>query len=218
MSGSDENSNESSKGVSSFRILGTVHGRAVHSRRVEVLAAHFAALLSQNHSVLDVGCGDGMLDKLILQRRPDASICGVDVLVRQQTHIQVTPFDGVRLPFPDKAFDTVMFSDVLHHTESPTAMLKEAVRVGRHCLLIKDHLVQGWLARPTLRIMDFVGNAPHGVVLPYNYLTLAQWDDVFRKCHVTPRTVIHRLGLYPAWADFIFGRSLHFVGLYDICS
>ena len=26
------------------------------------------------------------------------------------------------------------------------------------------------LARPTLRFMDFVGNAPHGVALPYNYL------------------------------------------------
>lgn len=49
--------------------------------------------------------------------------------------------------------------------------LKEAARVARHCIVIKDHTVTGVLARPTLRLMDLVGNAPHDVVLTYNYLT-----------------------------------------------
>jgi hypothetical protein len=64
--------------------------------------------------------------------------------------------------------------------------------------------------------MDFVGNAPHGVVLPYNYLTPQKWEITFRECHLIPRTVKRDLNLYPKWADVIFGRSLHFVGLYGI--
>lgn len=196
--------------------LGRWHGRVVHSRRVRALAAHFAALLPQAHSVLDVGCGDGLIDALVLERRGDLSIRGVELQLRPAAQIHVTPFDGRKLPFPDQSFDSVLFCDVLHHTDSPLAMLQEAVRVARKCILIKDHVVQGWLARPTLRFMDFIGNAPHGVVLPYNYLTGPQWDAAFGACRLTPRRVERRLGLYPPWADFWFGRSLHFVGIYDI--
>ena len=43
--------------------------------------------------------------------------------------------------------------------------------MAKHGLVIKDHTVTGLLARPTLRLMDVVGNAPHGVALTYNYLT-----------------------------------------------
>jgi len=198
------------------RTLGKLHGQVVHQRRVRALAGHFTDMLPQDHSVLDVGCGDGLIDRLVLERRSDLSICGVDVLVREAAQITVTPYDGHHLPYSDRSFDTVLFCDVLHHTESPREVLREAVRVARHSILIKDHVVQGWLARPTLRLMDFVGNAPHGVSLPYNYFTAAEWDEAFRECHLSPRMIRRRLGLYPAWADVCFGRSLHFIGLYDV--
>ena len=70
-----------------------------------------------------------------------------------------------------------MFCDVLHHAEEPVEIIREAVRVARHCVVIKDHLVQGLFARRTLRLMDFVGNAPHGIVLPYNYLDSCRNGD-----------------------------------------
>lgn len=196
--------------------LGRMHGKAVHSRRVRVLARHFADLIPQKHSVLDVGCGDGLLDALVLKERPDLTITGVDVLARSGTHIEVIPFDGRRLPFSGATFDTVVFSDVLHHTPSPVAMLHEAVRVARQCVVIKDHSVEGLWARPTLRFMDFVGNAPHGVVLPYNYLTPGEWEEAFAECRLVPREVRRQLGLYPAWANLWFGRSLHFVGMFEV--
>ena len=199
-----------------LRALGSWHGRVVHSRRVRTLAGRFATLLPPDHSVLDVGCGDGLIDAKVRERRRDLSIRGVDVRVRPSAQIEVTCFDGRHLPFPDQSFDSVLFCDVLHHTDAPVALLKEAVRVARHCILIKDHLVQGWLARPTLRFMDFIGNAPHGVVLPYNYLTSGQWDSALRECRLTPRLVDRHLKLYPGWVDLWFGRSLHFIGIYDI--
>ena len=148
-----------------------------------------------------MGCGDGLIDRLILDRRADLQICGVDLLVRPSAHIPVTPFDGRRLPFPDRSWDTVLFCDVLHHTDDPVGLLREGVRVAKHGLVIKDHTVTGLLARPTLRLMDVVGNAPHGVALTYNYLTRAEWQRAYQATGLVPREVRSALGLYPWWAD-----------------
>ena len=199
-----------------LRHVGSLHGELVHSRRSRVLASYFAELIPQHHAVLDVGCGDGLIDALVRDQRPDLRISGVDVLVRPTALIPVTPFDGRRIPFADKSSDTVLLCDVLHHAEQPVQLLQEAVRIARHSLVIKDHNVRGFLARPTLRFMDFISNAPQGVALPYNYLTEAQWASAFRECGLFPSSVRSELGLYPSWADPIFGRSLHFIGRYEI--
>jgi SAM-dependent methyltransferase len=199
-----------------LRPLGAAHARLVHSRRVQVLARQFAELIPEENSVLDVGCGDGLIDSLVLARRPDLRIHGVDVLVRPDTHIPVAPFDGQRIPFADASWDSVVFCDVLHHTPDPAAMLAEGVRVARRNIVIKDHSVEGFLARPTLRFMDFVGNAPHGVVLPYNYLTPRQWQAAFLSCGLTMIAERRDLKLYPKMADRVFGRRLHFIGVYEI--
>ena len=77
--------------------VGTLHGRLVHARRVRALAGHFSDLLPTSHRVLDVGCGDGLIDRLVLERRPDLTIRGIDPLVRTGTHIPVAAFDGKTL-------------------------------------------------------------------------------------------------------------------------
>jgi hypothetical protein len=48
-------------------------------------------------------------------------------------------------------------------------LLREAVRVARRMILIKDHIVDAVLAGPTLRLMDRIGNARYGVSFPHNY-------------------------------------------------
>lgn len=177
---------------------------------MRVLAAHLASLLPKNAMVLDVGCGDGAIDRLILDQRPDVSIEGVDVFVRPQTQIHVRTFDGASFPFPPSRFDVVMFVDVLHHTLDPRVLLREAGRVAK-IILIKDHFRDGFLAGPTLRLMDWVGNAHHGVVLPYNYWSKAEWLAAFRDLHWKAEEMQTSLEIYPAPASWIFGRGLHFL-------
>jgi hypothetical protein len=109
-----------------------------------------------------------------------------------------------------------MFVDVLHHTEDPMELLREAVRVASQAVLIKDHLRQGLLAGSTLRFMDWVGNARHGVALPNTYWPAARWTDAFSELGVTVRSRTGRLGLYPVPATWLFDRSLHFVARLDI--
>lgn len=190
-------------------ILGAIHARAVYGRRVEVLAHHLAEMIPAGVNVLDVGCGDGRIDRALMARRPDLTIEGLDVLIRPETMIPVRYFDGTRIPLPDQCVDAVMFVDVLHHTLEPIILLREAVRVARRCIILKDHTADSKLATPVLRLMDWVGNRRHGVVLPYNYWSSAHWSEAISSLglHVTDEK--RDLRLYPLILDRIFGRGLH---------
>jgi SAM-dependent methyltransferase len=192
-------------------LLERIHGGYAYGRRVEQLSRHLADVLPHAASVLDVGCGDGLVAQLVNQKRPDLLFTGIDVLVRPQTHIPVKQFDGSIVPYEDATFDAVMFVDVLHHTEDPLVLLREAARVSRSCIVLKDHTANGILANETLRFMDSVGNARHGVVLPYNYWTLQQWHQAFEALDLSVSSWKKDLALYPVPANWIFGRSLHFV-------
>jgi ubiquinone/menaquinone biosynthesis C-methylase UbiE len=89
-------------------LVGNLHEHLVFSRRTSVLGREIAnAIPAEANSVLDVGCGDGTIDALLLKHRPALSIIGVDVLVRPKTHIVVQQFDGVHLPFDNQSFDVV---------------------------------------------------------------------------------------------------------------
>ena len=194
--------------------VGVLHERLVVSRRVRVLADHLAALLPRDAKVLDVGCGDGTIDRLIVQQSPGISIEGIDVLVRPDAKIPVRAFDGIHITYPDASFDSIMFIDVLHHVDDPLLLLQEAMRVGRS-VVIKDHFREGFLAGATLRFMDWVGNAHHGVALPYNYWSKAEWDAALYTVGLKPVEIKRSLGLYPAPASWIFERGLHFIGRFE---
>ena len=198
------------RGSSATGIIGALHERLVFGRRVRVLAKDLAALIPPRSRALDVGCGDGMIDRLIAEQRPDVSIEGIDLFVRPTTHIPVRIFDGTNIPYAIATFDVVMFVDVLHHTVDPLVLLKEALRVGK-MILVKDHFREGFLANGTLRFMDWVGNAHHGVALPYNYWSRSQWSAAFDDLGLRASEMKVSLGLYPAPACWLFDRGLHFV-------
>lgn len=200
-----------------MKVTAAVHRELVFNRRVRILSQLLAEQMPQGAKVLDVGCGDGTIALLVSQHRPDITITGVDVLVRETTAIPVDKFDGLTLPYDDGSFDVVMFCDVLHHTDDPAVLLREARRVASQAVVLKDHTMDGLLAGPTLRFMDWVGNAPHGVVLPYNYWPEGRWRKAFEDIGLAPRTWINRLDLYPGPAGWLFDRSLHFVARLEPC-
>jgi SAM-dependent methyltransferase len=194
------------------------HHASVHGRRTRVLAEILAPQIPSGASVLDIGCGDGTIASLIAQLRPDISIQGVEFLVRPECKIPCHSFDGKALPFPDGSFDLCLFVDVLHHTKDVSVLLREAARVARTFVLIKDHLKDQFLAGATLRIMDWVGNRPHGVPLPYNYQGRRQWLDLFAACGLIEVQWTRQVPLYPTPLSRIFGRELHLVSLLRKCS
>jgi SAM-dependent methyltransferase len=190
-------------------VVGRFHGRAVFGRRVRVLAAHIASLVPRDARVVDVGCGDGSIAGRLAQLRPDIDVVGIDVLVRPRTHVPVVAFDGEVIPYAHAALDAVLLGDVLHHPHAPPRLLREAARVSPGAVIVKDHIADGFLARPTLRLMDWVGNAHHGVALPFNYWPESRWREAFADVGLVCDVWRTALGLYPPPAAWVFDRRLH---------
>jgi SAM-dependent methyltransferase len=192
-------------------VLDTVHGGLVHERRVRVLAHHLAELIPHGARLVDVGCGDGRIDALIHEQRPDIEVSGIDIGVREETLIPVQEFDGRSIPLGDRSVDVVMLVDVLHHAEDPHRLLAEAVRVADRAVVLKDVTNLGPGSDATLRFMDWVGNARHGVPLPYAFWSQEEWRDAFGRLDVDVEEVRRRLGLYPWPANLLFEKRMHFI-------
>ena len=189
--------------------VGALHGRVVVSRRVRALAERIAPLLPPGR-VLDVGCGDGALLAALLALRPDLTGEGYDVLARPDARIAVTPFDGTHLPVAESAADSVLLVDVLHHAEDPVSLLRECARAAP-CVVVKDHFAESRVDEQILRFMDWVGNAPHGVVLPYRYFSKDTWSAALAVSGLRETSRGDMPGLYPFPFSLLFGGGLHFV-------
>ena len=187
-----------------------LHQSHANQRRIETLAAHLDRLAPQNARLLDVGCGDGRVGNTLQQRRPDIRYEGIEVVVREGSAIAVSRFDGLHIPFDDDAFDGVVLIDVLHHAADPVALLREAMRVSRAHLYIKDHRSDGLFARATLRFMDRVGNEGHAMDMPHDYWSEAKTRAVWAELGLEVEEFTQDVNLYAWPASLVFGRSLHY--------
>jgi len=187
----------------------------VFPRRSQVLATYLAPLIPDGAAVLDVGCGNGTVGRLIKQIKPSISIQGIEVMPRPACLIECSSFDGTAIPLPDLSVDLCLVVDVLHHTLNIEFLLREVVRVARYGVLIKDHVCESQTDRALLTFMDWVGNRANGVALPYNYQSKAEWDRLFSCCRLRVAAWNQSLPLYPRPFSVLFGRALHYVALLE---
>jgi SAM-dependent methyltransferase len=192
-----------------LQAMRALHDRAVFGRRVRVLAGTIAPLLPPGR-LLDVGCGSGTIARALAELRPDVAPEGFDVFVRKETEVPVTAFDGRRLPLADDAGAAVTLVDVLHHAEDPVALLHECARVAP-VVVVKDHLSKGAWDERVLAFMDWVGNRPHGVVLPFHFFTPESWSAALAAAGLREVVSGGVSGLYPFPFSLAFGGHRQFV-------
>jgi ubiquinone/menaquinone biosynthesis C-methylase UbiE len=101
--------------------------------------------------ILDLGCGDGLMDIYFRKLFSNTELIGLDVstdsiAVAKERHIaQCTfmSFDGANIPLPDQRVDVVFMSCVLHHVPQgqQAGLLHECARVLKPggCLFIFEH-------------------------------------------------------------------------------
>jgi hypothetical protein len=90
-------------------------------------------------------------------------------------------------------------------------LLREAKRVARRKIILKDHIMDSTLSYLILRFMDWVGNVHHNVALPYNYWPERRWRTAFDELELGIEQWQTALALYPWPASLIFEHGLHFV-------
>jgi len=90
-------------------------------------------------SVLDIGCGDGFYIIRFYDCGSLRKITGIDAsqeavrvasINRQSRPIQFVAGDARRLPFHDNSFDLALIQSILHHSDRPLDIVREAFRVA----------------------------------------------------------------------------------------
>jgi len=182
-----------------------------YSHRTNIISSLIIEMLPNNVNILDIGCGDGTIDKKIIEKKPTIKIAGVDVLKQKKSKIPVVIFDGKKLPFSKNSFDGTLLIDMLHHNDDISALMKEAVRVSKDFIIIKDHYLQGKISLYILKLMDWLGNRPYNINLLYNYYDYGQWENLFKDLNLKKEQEINNLNLFSFPFTLIFDRDYHFI-------
>jgi 2-polyprenyl-3-methyl-5-hydroxy-6-metoxy-1,4-benzoquinol methylase len=122
-------------------------------------------------SVLDVGCGEGVLTQRWAQRLGAGPVVGIDLedpkleaewTGRQRENLKFLPMRSDTLPFAAGDFDLVAAIEVLEHVPDPDRTLAEMTRVARAHLLVSVPHEPLWRALNVARgaYLRQLGNTP----------------------------------------------------------
>jgi 2-polyprenyl-3-methyl-5-hydroxy-6-metoxy-1,4-benzoquinol methylase len=122
-------------------------------------------------SILDVGCGEGVLTVEWAERLPDGRVVGIDLddpklraewRKRKRANLEFRAEEATRLSFADDEFDLAAAIEVLEHVPDPEATLAEMARVARRRLLVSVPREPLWRALNVARgaYLRDLGNTP----------------------------------------------------------
>src|SRR3982751_6445867 len=128
----------------------------------------FSAMVEPRSRVLDVGCGDGELLRLLEQRGVDGrgieiSREGVNECVAKGLAVIQGDADTDLVDYPDDAFEYVILSQTLQATREPRKVLENMLRIGRRAIVSFPNFGH-WRVR--LQLL-FFGRMPRTDTLTY---------------------------------------------------
>lgn len=122
-------------------------------------------------TVLDIGCGTGEFERLVLSDHPTQQMVGVDISEKMleiaKQKCQAYPNVSFRtasasvLPFPDDSFDIIVSANAFHYFDDPKAALSEVQRVLKPngTVVILDWCKDYFLCRVCDIVLKFIDPA-----------------------------------------------------------
>ena len=179
-----------------------------------------AAWVRPDSSVLDLGCGDGLLLRFLQQTRNargyGIEIADANVLACVKNGVNVIQSDLERglAGFDAGSFDCVILSQTLQAVLHTEEIMREMLRVGREAVVSFPNF-----GRWDLRLQVALGRMPVSAELPYQWyntpnvhlFTLLDFES-FCASHairVLERVVLHRGRPVTAFANFLGSLAVY---------
>ncbi len=121
------------------------YSSAIYQKHLRLYLDAMFALLQKTgaRSVLDAGCGEGVVYRAMRKRGfagewtgIDLSLDALDYAKRESPEATWIVGSILDMPFPSNSFDLVLSSQVLEHLQEPEKALQEFARCARHWLVI----------------------------------------------------------------------------------
>jgi methionine biosynthesis protein MetW len=140
--------------------------RPTDTARVDLLL--IAEMVTPGARVLDIGCGDGTLLRILGERRGvdgrgiELSQAGVNSCVAQGLSVIQGDADADLIHYPDLAFDYAILSQTIQATRNPRHVLEQLLRIGKRVVVSFPNFGH-WRVRAELL---FAGSMPRTDNLP----------------------------------------------------
>ena len=156
--------------------------------------------INPNSRILDLGCGDGSLLKLLNVKR-NVSGYGVDSSIDKtiksldnSINILNADINDHMGYFKDKSFDFVILAQSLQVVENPVLLIKEMLRIGNEVIISFPNMGY-WKSRLYL---FFKGEMPVTRELPYNWhstpnIHLCTISDFKKMCLINDFEIINEV-------------------------
>lgn len=183
-------------------------------------------MIPTGSTVLDLGCGDGTLLKMLKEKSIRARGVEIDqnnvikCLEKGLSVVQGDIDEGLA-EYPDQSVDYIVLNQTLQSTEKPDYVINEMLRVGRKIVVSFPNFAY-WRVRLYL---FFHGKMPKSKMLPFDWyntpnihlLTIADFYDFAKKRDLKIEKTICmtrakvRKGLFCKLLDNIFAEEVIFV-------
>ena len=141
----------------------------------------FEEHLPPRSEIIDIGCGNGLVTHELREKGHD--VTPVDIAkLSYSKKVSPVVYNGKHIPFKSKSFNFALLLTVLHHTENPEKLLKEAARVAGNVIIIEDVYNNTFQKHLTFAMDTFVN-------LFYSKCTYqnkndTEWKQLFEKLNL----------------------------------